>query len=377
MTYRRDASQLMSAAADGTGRIYLGAYGHVGALVYSYALPGGADQLTATLIPAGAGGPVTRFTALDPGRIISVWRGGSELWEGRLDDPVPTAGGWTLSAHGAGTYGGDYMAKYSDYSVAGQPVTNAITRAPVMFRWTAPASWPGDLYLDQPPDDASVTITDYLNNVTGPAGYTWYVRTTAHSNQLAIFTPPVTATRLLVATTAQARSLFGYYTDLWLRYQSAADNPTSGAAATFAVTSVANAAQRARHGRKETYADLSSAGTKTSAAAQAVGTKLMARYQAASYAGPLVVRPGQLLTLGGVPVDLGCEQAGEVYRLILAGGGYGGEVAPAPPVTILGGGYSWDDVAQQATITPYQYAASDLAGLLSNWVTLHTPKTAA
>jgi hypothetical protein len=377
MTYRRDASQVTTSAADGTGLRHLGQYGHIGALVYSYALPGGADQFTATLIPAGAGGPVPRFTALDPGRIISVWRGGSEVWEGILDEPAPTAGGWTLSAHGAGTYGGDYMAKYSSYATAGQPVTNAIARTPYGLRWTAPASWPGDLYLDQPPDDASVTVTEYLNNVTGPAGYTWQVRTSARGNVLSIFTPPVTATRLLVATTAQARSLSGYYTDLWLRYQSAADNPTSGAAATFATTSVANTAQRARHGRKETWADLSSAGTKTSAAAQAVGTKLMARYQAASYAGPLVVRPGQLLNLGGVPVDLGCEQAGEVYRLILAGGGYGGEVTPSPPVQVLGGGYSWDDVAQQASITPYQYAASDLAGLLSNWVTLHTPKTAA
>jgi hypothetical protein len=377
MTYRRDASQVVSYAAAGGDPRHLGQYGHLGSLVYSYALPGGPDQLTATLIPAGAGGPVPRFTALDPGRVIGVWRGGSKVWEGVLDDPAPTSGGWTLSAHGAGTYGSDYMAKYSDYIVAGQPVTNAISRAPVMFRWVAPASWPGDLYLDQPPDDASVTITDYLNNVTGPAGYTWYVRTTAHSNQLAIFTPPTAATRLLVATTAQARSLFGYYTDLWLRYQSAADNPTSGAAATYAVTSVANTAQRARHGRKETYADLSSAGTKSSAAAQAVGTKLMARYQAASYAGPLVIRPGQLLNLGGTPVDLGCEQAGEVYRLILAGGGYGGEVTPSPPVTVLGGGYSWDDVAQQASITPFQYAANDLAGMLASWVTLHTPKTTA
>jgi hypothetical protein len=349
----------------------------VGALTCSYALPGGPDQLSATLIPAGPGGPVPRFTALDPGRIISVWRGASKVWEGVLDEPAPTSGGWALSAHGAGTYGSDFMAKYTSYATAGQPVTTAIARTPSPLRWTAPPSWPGDLWLDQPPDDASVTITDYLNNVTGPAGYTWQVRTSARGNQLSIFTPPTAATRLLVATAPQARSLFGYWTDLWLRYQASADNATSGAAATYAVTSVANTAQRARHGRKETYADLSSAGTKTSAAAQAVGAAMMARYQAASYAGPIVARPGQILTLGGTPVDLGCEQAGEVYRLILAGGGYGGEVAPAPPVTVLGGGYAYDDVAQTASITPFQYAANDLAGLLALWVTAHTPKTAA
>jgi hypothetical protein len=372
--YRRDGSQLISTAPTGGDVRHLGEYGHLGALTYSYTLPGGADQMTAQYVPSG-GTPLARFTALDPGRIITIYRGGSRIWEGILDDPVPGATGWGLSAHGAGTYGTDFMAHYTDYTTVGNPVTLAIARG---LRWTAPTSWPGGLYLDQPPDDASTTVTDYLTNICLPAAYTWYVRTSSRGgNRLAVYTPPTAATRILVATAPQARTLYGYWTQLWLRYQSSSDNPTSGAAATFATTTVTNTAQAARHGVMETYADLSSAGHKTSAQAQATGTAMMARYQAASYAGPLVVAPGQLLTLGGVPVDLGCEQAGEVYRLVLAGGGYGGEVAPFPPVTVLGGGYAYDDVAQTGSITPYQYAASDLAGMLSSWVTLHTPKTAA
>jgi hypothetical protein len=371
--YRRDGSQLVSSAPGGSDPKHLGQFGHLGQLTYSSTLPGGADSLSAQFIPAG-GTPLTRFTALNPGRIISVWRGGARVWEGILDDPVPSAAGWGLTAHGTGTYGSDFAAHYTSYSTVGQPVTLAIGRG---LRWTAPASWPGDLYLDQPSDDASVTVTDYLNSITQPAAYTWYVRTTARGNQLSVFTPPTVATRILVASEPQARTLYGYWTSLWLRYQASADNATSGAAATFATTSVTNTAQAAAHGVMETYADLSSAGTKTAAAAQAVGAAMMARYQAASYAGPIVARPGQILTLGGTPVDLGCEQAGECYRLILAGGGYGGEVAPAPPVTVLGGGYAYDDVAQTASITPFQYAANDLAGLLASWVTAHTPKTAA
>jgi hypothetical protein len=371
--YRRDGSQLISYAPDGTDPRHLGEYGHLGALTYTWALPGGPDALTATIVPAG-GTPLARFTALNPGRLIAVYRGGSRIWEGILDDPVPGANGWDLAAHGAGTYGSDFMAHYTDYGTVGQPVTLAISRG---LRWTAPTSWASGLYLDQPPDDASVTVTDYLNNICLPAAYTWQIRTTNRGNRLFVFTPPTAATRLLIATTPQARTLYGYWTSLWLRYQSSSDNPTSGAAATFATTTVTSTAQAAAHGVMETYADLSSAGHKTSAQAQATGTAMMARYQAASYAGPLVAHPGQLLTLGGVPVDLGAEQAGEVYRLILAGGGYGGEVSPSPPVTVLGGGYAYDDIAQTGSITPYQYAANDLAGMLSSWVTLHTPKTAA
>ena len=206
-----------------------------------------------------------------------------------------------------------------------------------------------------------MSVTDHMNTITGPAAMTWYV---GRGNVVKVFAPPTAVTRLLVATAAQARTLFGYYTTLWLRYQATADNATSGAAATFGTTSVTNSPQQARHGTMETYADLSAAGVQSSGAAQSTGTAMMAKYQAASYAGPLVVQPGKLLNPGGAPVDLGCEQAGEVYRLILAGGGYGGEVAPAPPVTFLGGATAWDDVAQQLSITPYQYAANDLAGLL-------------
>src|SRR5260370_20615418 len=94
--------------------------------------------------------------------------------------------------------------------------------------------------------------------------------------------------------------------------------------------SVTAAGAPALHGAMEAYADLSSAGPLTAGAAQAIGANVLARYQRASFAGPLTVRPGELLTPGGGPVDLGLDHCGTIVRLILSSFGAGGEVVPHP-----------------------------------------------
>ena len=90
----------------------------------------------------------------------------------------------------------------------------------------------------------------------------------------------------------------------------------------------------------ETYADLSSAAVLTANQAKPVGNLVLQRYQRASFAGPFTVGPGQLLTTGGAPVDLGCGMpyAPMVCRVMLTDYAYGGETTPAP-VTFLVGGY--------------------------------------
>lgn len=365
--YNRAASQVVTFAPDGSDPRWLGVSGPVAGLTYSFALPGGPAQLTGALGVR----PASRQAALEPGRMCQVYRGGVCCWDGQMDEPVPGDSGWAFSAHGSGTFGNQYMSEYADYSVKGQPVTRAIANRGL--RWVAPGSWPSDLYMGQPPDSGSVSITDYLNTVCGNAGYTWQV--TCPGNLLSVFTPPSVPSRLLVTATPAGRTLAGYYTRLWIRYCSAADNKTNGNPATYALTSVTNSAQAAKHGALELFADLSADSPMNASAAQSVGSKLMAKYTAASFAGPFTARPGQLRTTGGAPVDLGAEQAGTCVQLLLAGGGYGGEVSPAVPVTFVTGSYEYSEDTQLATITPWQSPASDLAGLLSTWATAHTPKT--
>ena len=152
---------------------------------------------------------------------------------------------------------------------------------------------------------------------------------------------------------------------------------SGGTAATFAVTTVQNAASVAAHGVIETYIDLSDVGVQTQAAAQAVGTKVLAIYQRASFAGPFTGSYGQLMNTGGVPVDPGTDQAGTMCKLILTDFGFGGEVTPQFPVTFITGTYEWDDLAQRFTVTPYVSVDASLTGMLSLENTVLKPVAAA
>jgi hypothetical protein len=377
MAYTVPNSSQVATMTPGGGDVrWLGSIAHVSNLAYSFALPGGADQLTCTLqAPA-----TLRTPALNPGRTVSVIRGGHQVWSGKLDEPVPTATGWNLAAVGAGNAGTDYAAFFANAWPTGLPdeaVNRAITRG---MPWVNPGiGTPAGMWLGQAPDPASTTVTDLLNLVCSRGGLTWYVSSQPGGmpgNDLSVFPLPTAVNRLLVCSTPVPRTLGGDVNAIYIRYQSAADNAATGAPATFAITYVSNAASVAAHGTMETYVDLSSAGTLTLAAAQAVGSKVLGAYQRASYAGPFSVAPGQLLNLGGQAVDLGCEQAGTVVQLILTDGSYGGEVVPGP-VTFITGGYAYDDQSQTAQITPFQSVNVSLTGLLSMQSTVMTPVSVA
>src|SRR5258707_3107437 len=119
----------------------------------------------------------------------------------------------------------------------------------------------------------------------------------------------------------------------------------------------------------EAYAELSSAGPLTAGKAQDIGASVLARIQRASFAGLLTVRPGELLTPGGGPVDLGLDHCGTIVRLILASFGAGGEVVPDPAVFMVGG-YQWDEDGQVATVTPFQSLFTSVGGILGELQTV-------
>lgn len=372
--YKRDASQVVTFEPNGTDGRYLGETGGISGLQYSYRLPGGCDQLQCLLQRE----PGPRVRAIEPGRIVKVYRGVSEVWDGEMDMPTPSNQGWQVNCHGAGNFGSQYAAYYTGTWGTGTPdnvLNNAIGRG---LRWVNPGiSGMGVTpYMGQPIDPSSQQIDAFLGSITGPANLTWFV---GRNNVFSMFAPPVAPVNCLVITSvAVARALAGYFTQIWLRYQSSADSKTSGNAAVFGTTSYQNAPQALAHGQQETYQDLSQAGTLTAAAAQAVGQNQIARYQAASFAGPFNLAPGQLCNPGGSPIDLGLGMAGPmVAQVLVANNSYGGEVIPTPPLTMLLGGYTFYDDTGGAQITPFQYAANDLSTLLSNWVTLHTKLTTA
>lgn len=359
---RRDAAQVVTFTPSMTRPRWLGQIGHVTSLKYSWKLPGGADQLSCNLMVEAN----YRTEATDPGRIVQLYRGGGIIWEGVLNEPAQTTAGWTVTAIGAGNYGTNYTAVFTDTWPTGEPdeaVNQAISRG---LRWQNPGiGTPSGIWLGQGFDSGSQTITDLLNLNCTYGALTWQVATGPSGNVLSMFALPTTVNRLLLVRQPAPRTLGGDINAIWLRYQSSADDPTgTGAAATFALTSATSAADITAHGRREAFLDLSNAGTISAGTAQAVGNAVLQRYQRASFAGPFAAGSGDLMTTGGQPVDLGINHAGTVCQLVLTDYGYGGEVVLGP-VTFLVGAYEYDDDTLTGTVTPFQYVNTSFSGLLS------------
>jgi hypothetical protein len=349
-------SQVQTLTPQGTGARWLGTLGHVSALAYSYALPGGPDQLTCTLqVPASY-----RSDALNPGRTVRAFRGAAPVWDGKLLEATPGPDGWALTANGAGNLGTDFRDIWTAWTDVNDHVNQAIARG---LRWVNPGLSNTGLWFGQQADPASQTITDLLNLVCTKGGKTWYVTVTPQANVLSVFNLPAVPDRTLVCTTPVARTLGGDVNSLFLRWEDIADGPLGPAQ--FTNANVTTAASITAHGTQEGYDDLSSAGFQSSAAPiTAAGNAALQRYQRASFAGSFTARYGQVLTTGGQPVDLGTEQAGHVYKVILTDFGYGGEVVPGP-LTFLSGAYAYDSATETATITPFQSLDLSLPGILS------------
>jgi hypothetical protein len=372
------SSQVAVAPPGSSNWQWLGTLGQVTALSYGYVCPGGCDSMSLTLMVPAA----YRTQLFNPGWKVKITRGGHQVWDGILDEPAPSAAGWTLTAVGTGNLGANYLAIYSDTWPTGQPdesVNGAIARG---LPWVNPGiGTPAGMWLGQEVDSGAQTVTALLNLVCTRGGLTWYVNSQPgglySGDDLSVFPLPTVPNRLLVCTTPVARTLGGDINTIFIRYQTAADNDTTGAAATFATTSVQNAADVLAHQVTETYIDLSSAGTMSQSAAQGVGNSVLQIYQRASFSGPFTAAYGQLLNTAGTPIDPGADQAGTMMQLVLSDYGYGGEVVAGAPITFICGAYVWDDVAQIATISPYQELDQSLTGLLSLESTILTPITVA
>lgn len=367
MSLRPNLSRLVTFPPGGGLGLSMSHLGHVAPLVYSYATPGGCDQLSTTLFKP----PRVRSEALTPGRIAKVYRGGSVVWRGILDEPVPGEQGWQLTAHGAGTEGNDYLGIYSvswGTGIFNDCVDQAVGRGLDWVRGTNIGALSG-IWTGQQFDPGSQTITDVLNLGCTNGALTWQVTSgPGDTNLLQVFALPATPNRILVATSPVAQSIASGPNALYLRYQSSADAAGSSTPAVFSLTSVTNAAQIAAQGRREDYSDLSSAGTQTSGAVQAVGSSVLQRFQRAGFTDPFVIQYGQLLNMGGTPVDPGAYyQDGAqvmVCRALLSDFAFAGEVTRGP-VQFMVGAYEWDDGAMQATITPFGSIRHDFTSLMA------------
>jgi hypothetical protein len=369
--YARSASTITTRPPDGTFTDFvpLGQIGPISGLSWADTMPGGPDTLACTVQVSP---DLVQPQALDAGRIVEVWRGGIVQYEGVLDQPTSANGFWQISAKGAGTYGDQYRDIWTTWTDINTSLTQATSRSPGPLRWKLSTYSNTNLYLVDQQQSGTETITDRLNLATKPGYYSWHI---GRRNLLSIFPVPTTVTRVLFASSPAARSLAGYYNALYVLYQSAADNTDTGTPAVNSLTAATNTASINKHGRDELLWDITGAGTLSGATALAWAQAAITRYNAASFSGPIPVNPGQYTTTTGVPVDLGCEHAGEVAQLVLADGPYGSEVSAFPPVTFPVGKFEYDEDTGSGNVYPFNVLPNDLGALL-NSMAIWLPKPA-
>jgi hypothetical protein len=423
MAIHSDVCQVRTSAVDGSGLglQYIGTLGHVQGLNFGSILPGGDNQCNFSLQLE----PNRRPEALNPGRVLDVLRGASVVWQGHLTQAVPSADGWTVTGTGLGVHGADFQDSYTDpfrvdssgtSVTAGNTAVNdshaqsgdvnrmisgdgippgavintvnpgvsySISLAPTksghptlsIGGWTPDApvdraiSWYGGLRWINPgvqgawwinsADIGSITITDHMNEIMSNNGNTWFVDKWRYLNTGQL---PSDVTHLLVVDIPAARTLYGNINNLWFKYISSDDGQGN---VTYGFSNFLNDPGWNKHGAQESYIDITSAGVLTFAEADQVAANILSKYTRAAWAGAFNVRHGQLLSIGGAPVDLAVQRVGNmVCRMILTDFPFGGEIE-AGPIEFPVGEYVYDDDSQTAAITPVQSYRTDIGSVLS------------
>lgn len=331
--------------SDGTDRQHVGCAGHVGNLKYSYADPGGPIVATFTL----AADPEARPRALIPGRDAFIVAGGQIVFPGILAAPkrgLP----WQCQIDGAAGRGQDFRATNNvDLPTM---LADANTRG---LGWTIPAGLPVGVGAG-PATSLSNSVTEILNGVAGGLGQTWWLDT---SKTLHVAAPPTTPTVLFTSQTAAGgRALAGYvtaYRVTWI------DSGTGAWRQGFR----RNTAAEDKFPQVEAELDLTGRGAMTAAQATALADGRLSLYgPRAPWAGPFVFADGQVLNLGGVPIDLPFVTAPVMGRLTLTDPDHAAELSYPSYTDLRVGVTEYDDEAGTLTVTPYDIVQSTLAARL-------------
>lgn len=177
------------------------------------------------------------------------------------------------------------------------------------------------------------------------------------------------------STTPGGRTVDGFATDLWAKYQppitfkdtSNITQTTAGPAALIAADDNPGSTAARPFGRREAIYDTTPGGPITSTAAQVMADGALALVQPrANFTGSLPVVPGALLTLGGMPARLAQVRAGQVVRLVgVSPDPTLGELTFSTSFPIVIGGWAYDAIADTAVLTPLGAKSRDLGSLLT------------
>lgn len=387
---------------------WLNAIGHVDQVNYTYTIPGGPSSFQCLFVVP----PDFRTTAMDPGRILQVFRGGQCIWEGITGEPNPSSTGWEITANGTGSYGNNFTCFYDVWNIS-RPIQLAVDRG---LRWLLPPVVPSpakgnpeQAYLGPAQPTGSIAITDFLNLVCTSGRLYWtlippvtaslpagpwrleflefptdqsgnplvktasdhwqYLSREWHQVDQPAGSDLTSARRppdlYLVSTSPVARNMNSTYNTLIINYTSKADTLSTTSSAATTSTAVVDVPESvARYGRLEYYLDLTNGGAISHTTAVSMGRNILNKYVRVNFTNAFSVQPGQLLNSGGTPVDLACNWAGRVCTIVAHGIPFGGE-SQFGSLTFFIGTYQYDDNSQTATVTPYQNAGTDIATVVA------------
>lgn len=322
--------------------------------------------VTATTYPGGDSVATWQMTldmraqhrAWTYGRKIKIAVGASEIWHGFLDNPTRDTV-WSMTAYGLPSTTKQYVALAASDNNAlnlDEVIDAAIARGmPLTRSGTFPSMPPvaGGSPVTAP--SGSQMIDDSLDQVaTAQTSPTYWTTTT--QGVMTMGAAPTVPSYILYATgVGGGRSVAGMVTDAFVMYQSA-----SG------VLSVDQRSAASRpFGRFEQVLDETTLGLIPSTTADTLGDAFLARNPAsAKYTSTFTVTPGQLVTMGGVAVDLATVRAGFLANVIVTDPDSAGDVALAAIPNVLMGQTSYDWDADVLTLTPVYSAQDSLSALL-------------
>lgn len=243
-----------------------------------------------------------RYSVLRGTPVVELWYGAGCIWNGVLNEPDRDAG--TFTAKGAGLLGGDYKCLDGAgvaTSAADTAVNQAIIRGlPWIRRLTISSTALSSDMLGELP-----TIEELVDAVCHDLDEKWAV---LPNWQIITFTDPTEATHHVLRGQSLGVSREQYASMLSLRYRTAA-----GA---YATRTVVDTDAEARFGHKEEPVDLTGLGALTNAKVDSIGDGMLLKGKARlGWTNSLEVAQGELLTTGGVPVDINTIRApGMVLR---------------------------------------------------------------
>ena len=349
------ALSIYTEAPSGGDRYFLDHLGLLSGVTYGTSYSGGPTTFQCSLQVD----PSFSHRALAGGRILSVPLAGGVVWGGKMNQPQRGAP-MSISAVGMAGLAKSFAAVNGSSNGSALALDTVVDAARGRgLPWLRPATLGTPTTGTGVQASGSIMLDEALKAGAQALGKAWKLTATGAGWAVSMETPPTVPTLMFLATQPIFASVLdGFASAEAVLY----DADVSGNTGVQVVT---DAAAAARWGAAEKILDITQQGMVSSAQATAQGTAdLAANTPRLRVTDPFTVLPGQLLTMGGAPVDLASVAAGVVVRMQAVVLGREAMTSQAGPLDVLIGETSYAADVDTLTLTPVGEARSDVLAAL-------------